>query len=108
MAQNGQNATKLDMGKIIDAIAEGHGAPDIAAKFQYGASSVSKAVRRLRGSPKERKVGSGRKATDGKREETEAPISQDPNRSVSEIATSATKSKAQHTEFYAKNSDSRR
>ena len=77
MATKGLNATNLDMGKIKDALAGGLGVPSIAAKFQYSASSVSKAVRRLRGAPKAREVGAGRKSAEDKREELEATISGD-------------------------------
>ena len=94
MVKKGQKATKLDMDKIKEALAEGLGAPAIAAKFQYSTSSVSKAVKRIRGTPKERKVGSGRKATGDKSEEIEAILSQDPNKSVSEIAKAVTQSKS--------------
>ena len=89
MVKKGQKATKLDMDKIKEALAEGLGAPAIAAKFQYSTSSVSKAVKRIRGTPKERKVGSGRKATGDKSEEIEAILSQDPNKSVSENSKSS-------------------
>ena len=108
MVKKGQKATKLDMDQIKEALAEGLGAPAIAAKFQYSASSVSKAVRRLRGSPKERKVGSGRKAADDKREEIEALISQDPNKAFRKSQKQWPNRKAKRAAFYAKNSDSSR
>ena len=74
MAGKGRQATKLGMGEIKEAIAGGYGAPAIAAKFLHGASSGPRAVKRIRGAPKEREAGTGREAADGEGEEIEATL----------------------------------